>query len=100
MTDVYILAAQRSAIGSYGGSLKDTSPIDLAVPVAKDAIATSGVPADAIGHTVYGHDYTEPRDMYSPRCISIGAGLAETVPAFQVNRLCGSGLQGLSAPPS
>ena len=96
MTDVYILAAQRSAIGSYGGSLKDTSPIDLAVPVAKDAIAKSGVPADAIGHTVYGHViHTEPRDMYSPRCISIGAGLAETAPAFQVNRLCGSGLQAI-----
>ena len=96
MTDVYILAAQRSAIGSYGGSLKDTSPIDLAVPVAKDAIAKSGVPADAIGHTAYGHViHTEPRDMYSPRCISIGAGLAETAPAFQVNRLCGSGLQAI-----
>ena len=96
MTDIYILAAQRSAIGSYGGSLKDTSPIDLAVPVAKDAIAKSGVPADAIGHTVYGHViHTEPRDMYSPRCISIGAGLAETAPAFQVNRLCGSGLQAI-----
>jgi acetyl-CoA C-acetyltransferase len=96
MTNIFILAAQRSAIGSYGGSLKDTAPIDLAVPVAKDAIAKSGVPADAIGHAVYGHViHTEPRDMYSPRCIAIGAGLAETAPAFQVNRLCGSGLQAI-----
>jgi len=96
MTDIFIIAAQRSAIGSYGGSLKDTAPIDLAVPVAKDAIAKSGVPADAIGHAVYGHViHTEPRDMYSPRCIAIGAGLAETAPAFQVNRLCGSGLQAI-----
>ncbi len=96
MTDIFILAAQRSAIGSYGGSLKDTAPIDLAIPVAKDAIAKSGVPADAIGHAVYGHViHTEPRDMYSPRCIAIGAGLAETAPAFQVNRLCGSGLQAI-----
>ena len=96
MTNIFILAAQRSAIGSYGGSLKDTPPIDLAIPVAKDAIAKSGVPADAIQHAIYGHViHTEPPDMYSPRCISIGAGLAETAPAFQVNRLCGSGLQAI-----
>ena len=96
MTNIFILAAQRSAIGSYGGSLKDTPPIDLAIPVAKDAIDKSGVPADAIQHAIYGHViHTEPRDMYSPRCISIGAGLAETAPAFQVNRLCGSGLQAI-----
>ena len=96
MTEIFILAAQRSAIGSYGGSLKDTSPIDLAIPVAKDAIKKSGLPADAIQHAAYGHViHTEPRDMYSPRCISIGAGLPETSPAFQVNRLCGSGLQAI-----
>ena len=96
MANIFILAAQRSAIGSYGGSLKDTPPIDLAIPVAKDAIAKSGVPDDAIQHAIYGHViHTEPRDMYSPRCISIGAGLAETAPAFQVNRLCGSGLQAI-----
>ena len=96
MTEIFILAAQRSAIGSYGGSLKDTTPIDLAIPVAKDAIEKSGLPADAIQHATYGHViHTEPRDMYSPRCISIGAGLPETSPAFQVNRLCGSGLQAI-----
>ena len=96
MTEIFILAAQRSAIGSYGGSLKDTTPIDLAIPVAKDAIEKSGLPADAIQHATYGHViHTEPRDMYSPRCISIGAGLPEASPAFQVNRLCGSGLQAI-----
>ena len=96
MTDIFILAAKRSAIGSYGGSLKDTAPIDLAIPVAQAAIEQSGLPATAIDHAVYGHVmHTEPRDMYSPRCISIGAGLADTVPAFQVNRLCGSGLQAI-----
>ena len=96
MTEIFILAAQRSAIGSYGGSLKDTTPIDLAIPVAKDAIEKSGLPADAIQHATYGHViHTEPRDMYSPRCISIGAGLPETSPAFQINRLCGSGLQAI-----
>ena len=96
MTDIFIVAAKRSAIGSYGGSLKDIAPIDLAIPVAKAAIVQSGFPASAIDHAVYGHViHTEPRDMYSPRCISIGAGLADTAPAFQVNRLCGSGLQAI-----
>jgi len=96
MTDIFILAAKRSAIGSYGGSLKDTAPIDLAIPIAQAAIEQSGLPAKAIDHAVYGHVmHTEPRDMYSPRCISIGAGLADTAPAFQVNRLCGSGLQAI-----
>ena len=96
MTDIFILVAKRSAIGSYGGSLKDTAPIDLAIPVAQAAIEQSGLPATAIDHAVYGHVmHTEPRDMYSPRCISIGAGLADTAPAFQVNRLCGSGLQAI-----
>ena len=96
MTDIFIIAAKRSAIGSYGGSLKDTAPIDLAIPVAQAAIEQSGLPATAIDHAVYGHViHTEPRDMYSPRCISIGAGLADTAPAFQVNRLCGSGLQAI-----
>ena len=96
MTDIFIVAAKRSAIGSYGGSLKDIAPIDLAIPVAKAAIEQSGFPASAIDHAVYGHViHTEPRDMYSPRCISIGVGLADTAPAFQVNRLCGSGLQAI-----
>ena len=96
MTDIFIVAAKRSAIGSYGGSLKDIAPIDLAIRVAKASIEQSGFPASAIDHAVYGHViHTEPRDMYSPRCISIGAGLADTAPAFQVNRLCGSGLQAI-----
>jgi acetyl-CoA C-acetyltransferase len=96
MSEIFILAAQRSAIGNYGGSLKDTTPVDLAIPVAKDAIEKSGLPADLIQHAIYGHViHTEPRDMYSPRCISIGAGLSDTSTAFQVNRLCGSGLQAI-----
>jgi acetyl-CoA C-acetyltransferase len=91
---VYILSALRSAIGGYGGALKDTSPIDLGIGVASNAIKQSGLNPEQIGHAVYGHViHTEPKDMYSPRCIAMGAGLPETSPAFQVNRLCGSGLQ-------
>ena len=96
MSDIFIIAAKRSAIGSFGGSLKNTTPIDLAIPVAKAAIEQSGIQATIIDHAVYGHVIqTEARDMYSPRCISMGSGLSETAPAFLVNRLCGSGLQAI-----
>ena len=96
MTDVFMLSATRSAIGSFGGSLKDTSPIDLGTEIAKSAIARSGLDAADIGHTVMGHViHTEPRDMYVSRCISIGAGIPEASPAVTVNRLCGSGLQAI-----
>ena len=73
---------------------KDTTPIDLGTIVASEAIKQSGLGPEHIGHAIYGHViHTEPRDMYSPRCIAIGAGLSETSSAFLVNRLCGSGLQ-------
>ena len=92
--NVYILSALRSAIGSYGGALRDTSPIDLGVSVASKTITASGLNPEQIGHAVYGHViHTEPRDMYLSRCIALGAGLLETSAAFQVNRLCGSALQ-------
>ena len=96
MTDVYILSATRSAIGSFGGSLKNTPPTELGTDIAKSAISQSGLDACAIGHAAIGHViHTEPRDMYSPRVISVSAGLPESSPAFQVNRLCGSGLQAI-----
>ena len=94
--NTFILSAKRSAIGSYGGNLKNTAPIELAIPVAKNAIEVSGIPTGSIGHAVYGHViHTEPRDMYSPRCIAVGSGISEQAPALQVNRLCGSGLQAI-----
>lgn len=96
MTDVYLLCATRTAIGAFGGRLKNTSPIDLGVAIAKSAIAQSGLKAEGIGHGVIGNViHTEARDMYIARCISIGAGMAESAPALTVNRLCGSGLQAI-----
>jgi len=96
MTDVYVLSATRSAIGSFGGSLKDTPPIDLGISIARSAISLSGLDASKIGHAVIGNViHSEPRDMYISRCISIGAGMTEGAPALTVNRLCGSGLQAI-----
>ena len=94
MTPVYILSAVRTAIGSFGGRLKDSAPIDLGICATKEAIARSGLAAAEIGHGVFGNViHTEPRDMYISRCITIGAGMADSAPALTVNRLCGSGLQ-------
>ena len=96
MTDVYMLSATRSAIGSFGGSLKDTAPIDLGINIARAAIERAGLDAADIGHAAIGHViHTEPRDMYISRCISIGAGMPDSAPALTVNRLCGSGLQAI-----
>ena len=96
MTPVYIIAATRSAVGSFGGSLKDTRPIDLGIAIAKSAISKSGLKGEYLEHAVVGHViHTEQTDQYISRAISIGAGMAETAPALTVNRLCGSGLQSL-----
>ncbi|NEY89662.1 beta-ketothiolase BktB [Tabrizicola oligotrophica] len=96
MTDVFILSAARTAIGSFGGSLSGLGPIDLASHVAKAAIARAGVEAGQIGTAVFGHVLnTEPRDMYLSRVAAINAGMAEGAVAMNVNRLCGSGAQAI-----
>ena len=96
MNDVYIVSATRSAIGSFGGTLKDMRPIDLGITIAKSAITQSGLDASALQHAVIGHViHTEPKDQYISRAISIGAGMPEQAPALTVNRLCGSGLQSI-----
>jgi acetyl-CoA C-acetyltransferase len=96
MTDIYILSAARTAIGSFGGSLSGLGPIDLATHVAKAAIARAGVEAGQIGTSVFGHVLnTEPRDMYLSRVAAMDAGMAEGAVAMNVNRLCGSGAQAI-----
>ncbi len=96
MTDVFIVSAVRTAIGAFGGALKDTPPSQLGVATAKEAIARAGIPADAIGHAVYGQVLpSEPRDAYMARIVAIESGLPIETPALTVNRLCGSGLQAI-----
>ncbi len=95
-SDIFVLSAVRSAIGGFGGSLKDVAPIDLGTTVARAAIERSGLAPEKIGHTVMGHVIpTETRDAYLSRVISMNAGLPKETPAFNVNRLCGSGLQAI-----
>lgn len=96
MTDIVILGGARTAIGTFGGSLAGTTPIDLGTIAAKAAIERSGVDASQIGQVMMGHVInTEPRDMYLSRVAAMQAGLSKETPAMNVNRLCGSGLQAI-----
>lgn len=94
MTDIVILGGARTAIGTFGGALATTPPIELGAVAMKAAMERSGVEAGQVGTVAMGHVInTEPRDMYLSRVAGMDAGLPETVPAMNVNRLCGSGLQ-------
>lgn len=94
MTDIVLLDGARTAIGAFGGSLAGTPPIELGTVVAKAAMERSGVEGGQIGHVVFGNVInTEPRDMYISRAAAIEAGIPDTTPAMNVNRLCGSGAQ-------
>ena len=96
MTDVYILSAARTAIGTFGGSLAAMPPIDIATHAARAAIERAGIGAAQVGNVVFGHVInTEPRDMYLSRVAAMNAGVPEGTPAMNVNRLCGSGAQAI-----
>lgn len=96
MREVFITAAARTAIGDFGGGLKDVCPIDLGATVVKAVLQRSGVDGQQVGHLAFGHVvHTEPRDMYLSRVVAINGGLPQSSAAFNVNRLCGSGLQAI-----
>jgi acetyl-CoA C-acetyltransferase len=94
--EVYIVSAARTAIGSFGGALKDVAPADLATTVLRATLERSGCAPERVGHVVLGHVIpTEARDAYISRVASMQAGMPKETPAFNVNRLCGSGLQAI-----
>jgi acetyl-CoA C-acetyltransferase len=96
MTDIVILDGARTAIGTFGGSLAATNPIELGTVAAKAALERSGVEGGQIGQVVFGHVInTEPKDMYLSRVAAMQAGIPDTTPAMNVNRLCGSGAQAI-----
>jgi len=96
MTDIVILGGARTAIGTFGGALAAVPPAQLGTIAAKEAMARAGVEPGQIGHVVFGHVInTEPRDMYLSRVAAMGAGVPDTTPAMNVNRLCGSGAQAI-----
>ncbi len=92
--EVVVLGGVRTAVGTYGGSLKDQPPCDLAALVVREAVKRSGADPAAVGHCVFGNViHTEARDMYLGRVAAVNGGLPVETPAFTLNRLCGSGLQ-------
>jgi len=94
--DIYVVGTARTAIGTFGGALKDVPNTQLATTAVKAALTRSGVAPDAIGHVVMGNVIpTDTKDAYLSRVAAIDAGCPIETPAFNVNRLCGSGLQAI-----
>lgn len=94
--DIYVVGTARTAIGTFGGSLKDVPNTQLATTAVRAALQRSGVAPDAVGHVVMGNVIpTDTKDAYLSRVAAIDAGCPIETPAFNVNRLCGSGLQAI-----
>jgi len=94
--EVVVLSGVRTAVGGYGGSLKDVPPCDMAALVVKESVKQAGVEPKEIGHCAFGNVvHTEVRDMYLSRVAAVNGGLPVETPAVTVNRLCGSGLQAI-----
>jgi acetyl-CoA C-acetyltransferase len=96
MTNVVISSGARTAIGSFGRSLKDVPPTTLGATAARAAIDRAGLEPGQVEHVVFGNViHTAPEDMYFARVVGINAGVPKEVPAMTLNRLCGSGLQAI-----
>mgnify|MGYP001352980961 CR=1 FL=1 len=96
--EVVVVSGVRTAIGTFGGSLKDIAPTELGAQVVREALKRANTDGKDVGHVVFGHVVnTEPKDMYLSRVAAIQGGCAEGSPAFNVNRLCGSGLQAITS---
>ncbi|MDR5813599.1 MULTISPECIES: beta-ketothiolase BktB [unclassified Caballeronia] len=94
--EVVVVSGVRTAIGDFGGALKDFTPTDLGARVVREALSRANVQGDEVGHVVFGNVIqTEPRDMYLARVAALDGGVTQHAPALTVNRLCGSGLQAI-----
>ena len=94
--EVVIVNGARTAIGDYGGALKDLSPTELAARVVREAVARARVDPARIGQCVFGNViHTEAKDMYLSRVAAVNGGLPHESGALTLNRLCGSGLQAI-----
>jgi acetyl-CoA C-acetyltransferase len=94
--EIWVVSAARTAIGSFGGALKDVSLTELATAAVTGAMERSSVVPEQIEHVVLGNVIpTEPRDAYLSRVAAMNSGIPKETPAFNVNRLCGSGLQAI-----
>jgi acetyl-CoA C-acetyltransferase/acetyl-CoA acyltransferase 2 len=95
-SDIWILAAKRTAFGAFGGALRDQKATDLGSTAAKAALAQAGLTAERIDQVIFGNVLqTTPEDVYCARHIGLRAGVPVDRPALTVNRLCGSGFQAI-----
>src|SRR6516162_11125658 len=94
--EVVVLSGVRTAIGKYGGGLKDVPTTRLAGLVLHEAVERAGIEPADVGHVVFGNVlHTDTRDMYLSRVAAVEGGLPVETPALTLNRLCGSGLQAI-----
>ena len=95
-TDVVVLSAARTPFGTFGGTLRDMSAVDLTVVAAKAAIERAGIAPSDVGHSIFGNVIQSTTDtVYFARHVSLKAGCPIEVPGLTVNRLCGSGFQAI-----
>ena len=94
--EIVVLSGVRTAIGGYGGSLKDTPPSEMGATCVREAVTRSRIDVKDVGHVVFGNViHTDGHDAYLARVAGVNGGLAHETPALTLNRLCGSGLQAI-----
>ncbi|MFL0805788.1 MAG: beta-ketothiolase BktB [Oceanobacter sp.] len=94
MKEVVVVSGVRTAVGTYGGSLKGVAVTDMAAQVTAEALKRAQITGEDVGQVVFGNViHSEPQDMYVARVAALNGGVAEQAPALTLNRLCGSGLQ-------
>ncbi|MDQ2801264.1 MAG: acetyl-CoA C-acyltransferase family protein [Pseudomonadota bacterium] len=94
--EVVVVSGVRTAIGDFGGSLKDVPPTELGAQVIREALARAEVGGEEVGQVVFGNViHTEAKDQYLARVAAINGGVTQDAPALTLNRLCGSGLQAI-----
>src|SRR3989440_1830788 len=92
--EIVVLSGVRTAIGTYGGSLKGKHPTELGAAVVREAVNRATIKPEEVGHVVCGSAIpTDTHDIYLARVAAVDGGLPVKTPAFTLNRLCGSGLQ-------
>src|ERR1700693_5836163 len=94
--EIVILSGVRTAIGGYGGRLKDTPPSEMGATCVREAVSRSRIDVKDVGHVVFGNViHTDGHDAYLARVAGVNGGLPHETPALTLNRLCGSGLQAI-----